>query len=124
MDDILGVRRESFCVVAKYHRFDPEIIQSVTYLGYANSARGVAPFEKPCSVLEVLNFVRRFVPNFADVTAPLVALTRKDTKPQVDSETPEEFTCRNCQLTFTLWCDSNLITLASTTGTRVRIPLS
>ena len=29
------------------------------------------------SVLGVLNCVRRFVPNFAEVTAPLVALTRK-----------------------------------------------
>ena len=29
------------------------------------------------SVLGVLNSVRRFVPEFAEVTAPLVALTRK-----------------------------------------------
>ena len=85
-----------FCVFAKYNRFDPETVQSVTYLVvYVIPPQGVVPFQKLRSVLEVLNFVRRFVPNFSDVTAPLVALTHKDTKPQVDPATPGDLTRRS-----------------------------
>ena len=67
--------------------------KSVTYLGHVISAEGVSvgteriqaiknlktptSIKELRSVLGVLNFVRRFVPNFAEVTAPLVALTRK-----------------------------------------------
>ena len=67
--------------------------KSVTYLGHVISAEGVSvgtdriqaiqklktpkSLKELRSILGVLNFVRRFVPNFADVTAPLVALTRK-----------------------------------------------
>ena len=66
---------------------------SVTYLGHIISAEGVyvgtdriqtiqklktpKSLKELRSILGVLNFVRRFVPNFAEVAAPLVALTRK-----------------------------------------------
>ena len=68
--------------------------KSVVYLGHEISAEGVAVGEDriksiqelptpTCikdlrSVLGVMNFVRRFVPNYAEITAPLVDLTRKD----------------------------------------------
>ena len=68
---------ESFCVVAKFSRFDPKTVLSVTYLGLVISVQEVASFDKLRSVLGILNFIRRFVPDFARVTAPLVALTRK-----------------------------------------------
>ena len=67
--------------------------KSVTYLGHVISAEEVSvgtdriqaiqklktpeSLKELRSILGVLNFVRRFVPNFADVTAPLVALTCK-----------------------------------------------
>ena len=67
--------------------------KSVTYLGHVISAEGVSvgteriqaiknlktptSIKELRSVLGVLNFVRRFVLNFAEVTAPLVVLTRK-----------------------------------------------
>ena len=41
-----------------------------------SSAQGVTSFDKLCSVLGILNFVRRFVSDFAGVTASLVSLTR------------------------------------------------
>ena len=68
--------------------------KSVAYLGLVISAEGVAvgkdrikairELPNPTcikdlrSVLGVMDFVRRFVPNFAEVTAPLVDLTRKE----------------------------------------------
>ena len=74
---------------------------SVTCLDHVISAEGVSvgtdriqaiqKLKTPKSlkglrfILGVLNFVRRFMPNFAEVTAPLVALTRKDMTPQVNS---------------------------------------
>ena len=66
---------------------------SVTYLGHGISAEGVSvgtdhiqamqklktpkSLKELRSILGVMKFVRRFVPNFAEVTAPLVALTSK-----------------------------------------------
>ena len=68
--------------------------KSVAYLGHAFWAEGVAVGEDrikviqelpnpTCikdlrSVLGVMNFVRLFVPNYAEITAPLADLTRKD----------------------------------------------
>ena len=66
----------------------------VAYLGHVISAEGVAVgkdrikaiqklptatcIKDLCSVLGVMNFARRFVPNFAEVTAPLADLTREE----------------------------------------------
>ena len=68
--------------------------KSVAYLCHVISAEGVAVGEDriktiqelptpTCikdlrSVVGVMNLVRRFVPNYAEISAPLVDLTRKD----------------------------------------------
>ena len=70
LGSIILVRREYFCIVEKYSRFDPKTVQSVTFLGQVISAQGVASFEKLRFVLEVLNFIGRSLPDLADVTAP------------------------------------------------------
>ena len=67
--------------------------KQVTYLGQVISAEGITigndrikaiskfpdpkKFKELRSFLGTLNFVRRFVPNFVEITAPLVELTKK-----------------------------------------------
>ena len=68
--------------------------KEVDYLGHAISAKGISgstdrinairdlstlkSIKDLRSVLGMANFVRRFVKNYSDLTAPLVELTRKD----------------------------------------------
>ena len=67
--------------------------KEITYLGFKVTTKGVAPDEakvaaikrlKPCenqrecrSLLGMVSFYRRFIPRFAEITEPLVALTKK-----------------------------------------------
>ena len=67
----ISARWGSFCIVAKYSRFEPKTVQSVTYLGQVISAQEVAPFDKLRFVLEALNFCQAFRARFCRRNCPL-----------------------------------------------------
>ena len=61
-----------FVVLKEGMIIDPERVEAISKIGLPNSHKAIQSF------LGKINFVRKFVPNFAQIVKPLQFLVKKD----------------------------------------------